>query len=137
MKHGAQKLISPIIFEKFKKLLKTVSAERFQEEFVKLFTKSKSPSYGLKLMVELGMMKVLFSQVKKIDKWVLDKIGKAYFPVFLGVLLQDYGKQAGIVAQKTMKVFFIIQNHIFFRNLNVLKFKNPLRWVKSSKNCGR
>ncbi len=99
--------IEPVTYNEIKKnvkLLKTVSAERFQEEFVKLFTKSKSPSYGLKLMVELGMMKVLFSQVKKIDKRVLDKIGKAYFPAFLGVFLQDYGKQAGTVAQKAMKV---------------------------------
>ena len=54
-------------------------------------------------MIELGMMKVLFPQVKVLDK-SLDRIGKAYFPAFLGVLLKDYKKDSGKIAQKVMKL---------------------------------
>jgi hypothetical protein len=70
---------------------------------MKMFTKSTKPSYGIKLMMELGLMKFLFPQVKKVSAAV-DKIPKANFPAFLAVMLKDYGRQAGTVARKVMRV---------------------------------
>lgn len=99
--------IEPDTYSEIKKnvkLLKTVSAERFSEEFKKLFEKSTSPSIGIKLMVELGIMKLLFPQVKNIDYKLLDRIEKSYFPAFMGVLLKDYKDISGKIAQKTMKL---------------------------------
>ena len=98
--------IEPKTYKEIKnnaKLIKTVSAERFHEEFVKLFTKSTKPSYGIKLMMELGLMKLLFPKVRKVSAAV-DKIPKANFPAFLAVMLKDYGRQAGTIARKIMKV---------------------------------
>ncbi len=98
--------IEPKTYKEIKnnaKLIKTVSAERFHEEFVKMFTKSTKPSYGIKLMIELGLMKFLFPQVKKVSGLV-DKIPKANFPAFLAVMLKDLGNQAGKAAQKVMRV---------------------------------
>lgn len=99
--------IEPDTYNEIKKnvkLLKTVSAERFQEEFRKLFEKSKSPSYGIKLMKELGILKLLFPQVKNIDLKTLDKIDSVHFPVFIGVILKDYKDIAGGFAKKVMKL---------------------------------
>ena len=98
--------IEPKTYKEIKnnaKLIKTVPAERFHEEFVKMFTKSTKPSYGIKLMMELGLMKLLFPNVRKVSAAV-DKIPKANFPAFLAVMLKDYGRQAGTVARKVMKV---------------------------------
>ena len=98
--------IEPKTYKEIKnnaKLIKTVPAERFHEEFVKMFTKSTKPSYGIKLMIELGLMKLLFPKVRKVSTSV-DKIPKANFPAFLAVMLKDYGRQAGDVARKVMKV---------------------------------
>ncbi len=98
--------IEPKTYKEIKnnaKLIKTVSAERFHEEFVKMFTKSTKPSYGIKLMIELGLMKFLFPQVRKVSGLV-DKIPKANFPAFLAVMLKDLGSQAGKSAQKVMRV---------------------------------
>ena len=98
--------IEPKTYKEIKnnaKLIKTVSAERFHEEFVKMFTKSTKPSYGIKLMIELGLMKFLFPQVRKVSGLV-DKIPKANFPAFLAVMLKDLGSQAGKAAQKVMRV---------------------------------
>ena len=98
--------IEPKTYKEIKnnaKLIKTVSAERFHEEFVKMFTKSTKPSYGIKLMIELGLMKFLFPQVRKVSGLV-DKIPKANFPAFLAIMLKDLGNQAGTAARKVMKV---------------------------------
>jgi len=54
-------------------------------------------------MIELGLMKFLFPQVKKVSGLV-DKIPKANFPAFLAVMLKDLGNQAGKAAQKVMRV---------------------------------
>ena len=100
--------IEPDTYNEIKKnakLIKTVSADRFQEEFVKMFTKSTKPSYGLKLMKELGLLQILFPNVKKLPASAeVDKLPKVHFPVFMGVLLKDYGKKAGDVAMKVMRV---------------------------------
>jgi tRNA nucleotidyltransferase/poly(A) polymerase len=98
--------IEPKTYKEIKnnaKLIKTVPAERFHEEFVKMFTKSTKPSYGIKLMIELGLMKLLFPQVRKVSGLV-DKIPKANFPAFLAIMLKDLGSQAGKAAQKVMRV---------------------------------
>jgi tRNA nucleotidyltransferase/poly(A) polymerase len=106
--------IEPKTYNEIKKnarLIKTVSGERFQEEFRKLFTKSTKPSYGIKLMIDLGLMKLLFPQVKKVSG-VVDRIPKVNFPAFMGVVLADLGNQAGKAAKKVMKTSLIDANSI-------------------------
>jgi len=106
--------IEPKTYNEIKKnarLIKTVSGERFQEEFRKLFTKSTKPSYGIKLMIDLGLMKLLFPQVKKVSG-VVDRISKVNFPAFMGVVLADLGNQAGKAAKKVMKTSLIDANSI-------------------------
>jgi tRNA nucleotidyltransferase (CCA-adding enzyme) len=82
----------------------TVSADRFQEEFAKMFTKSSVPSKGIKLMIKTGLMKHIFRGLENIDYDVIDKLDKSAFPAFLAVLLKDYKWLAGQNAQKTMRV---------------------------------
>ena len=87
------------------KLIKTVSGERFQEEFLKLYTKSAKPSIGIKLMFETGLMKQLFPSAKpKIDYRLMDRLDKNSFPAFMGLILKPYGTKAGKEAMKVMKV---------------------------------
>ena len=120
--------IEPKTYNEIKKnakLIKNVSAERFQEEFKKLFTKSPKPSYGLKLMIELGLMKLLFSQVKKISP-IVDQIPKANFPAFMGVILADLGSQAGNAAKKVMR----------FSNTDSESIDGVVRAIKD-KNLGK
>ena len=45
--------------------ISTVSAERFNEEFKKMFEKSNKPSLGLDLLYETGIMSHIFSRAKK------------------------------------------------------------------------
>ena len=44
--------------------IKTVSAERFQEEFKKLFEKSETPSTGVELLHQTGIMERIFPKAK-------------------------------------------------------------------------
>lgn len=84
--------------------IKTVSPDRFQEEFAKMFTKSTVPSKGVKLMFKTGLMGNLFKGIRDIDYDTMDKLEKSAFPAFLAILLKDYKWLAGENAQRTMKI---------------------------------
>ena len=86
------------------KNITTVSPDRFQEEFIKMFTKSTVPSKGIKLMIKTGLMNHIFRGIKDIDFDAMDKLEKSAFPAFLGILLKDYKWLAGENAQKTMRI---------------------------------
>ena len=43
--------------------ISTISADRFQEEFKKLFSKSKKPSIGVKILFDSGLMKNIFKSI--------------------------------------------------------------------------
>ena len=65
------------------KNITTVSPDRFQEEFIKMFTKSTVPSKGIKLMIKTGLLKHIFRGINDIDYTTIDKLDKAAFPAFL------------------------------------------------------
>ena len=81
-------------------LIKTVSAERFQEEFRKMFEKG-TPSIGVDLMKETGILKKLFPRARSPFPVEYDKLDKKAFPAFLAVLLRGH-KSKDI--QKGMKL---------------------------------
>ena len=99
--------IEPNTFDEIKKnvkSIKTVSADRFQEEFRKMFEKG-TPSIGLKWMNETGLMKQLFPQVKSLpNKNIIDKLSKKAFPAFIGIMLSPYKNKAGSTAMEKMRL---------------------------------
>ena len=86
--------------------ISTVSADRFTEEFKKLFTKSKSPSHGVKIMFASGLMKNIFVSAKlnSIDLDTIDKLDKKSFAAFMGLILVDYGDRAKSVSKSAAKL---------------------------------
>jgi len=82
------------------RLIKSVSAERFQEEFRKMFEKG-TPSIGVNLLKETGILKQLFPKATGIFPLEYDNLDKKAFPAFLAVLLKEHTSK-GI--QKKMKL---------------------------------
>ena len=70
-------------------LIKTVSPERFQEEFKKMFEKG-TPSVGVALLKETGILKKLFPKARDAFPMEYDKLDKKGFPAFLAVLLRGH-----------------------------------------------
>ena len=70
-------------------LIKTVSPERFQEEFKKMFEKG-TPSVGVALLKETGILKKLFPKARDSFPMEYDKLDKKGFPAFLAVLLRGH-----------------------------------------------
>ena len=81
-------------------LIKTVSAERFQEEFKKMFEKG-TPSIGVNLLQETGILKKLFPKAKGLFSVEYDKLDKKGFPAFLAVLLKGHKSKE---IQKNLKL---------------------------------
>jgi len=86
--------------------ISTISADRFQEEFKKLFSKSKKPSIGVKILFDSGLMKHIFKSIKlkSNDLKTIDALGKSDFAVFMGILLSDYGNKAGSTAKTVIRL---------------------------------
>ena len=84
----------------------TVSPDRFKEEFKKLFTKSKSPSHGIKILFASGLMKNIFPKAKltNVNMNAIDKLDKGAFSVFMGMLLLDYGNDAEKISKATVRL---------------------------------
>ena len=70
-------------------LIKTVSPERFQEEFKKMFEKG-TPSVGVALLKETGILKKLFPKARDTFPMEYDRLDKKGFPAFLAVLLKGH-----------------------------------------------
>ena len=84
--------IEPETMKQIKKnvrLIKTVSAERLQEEFRKMFEKG-TPSIGVNLLKETGILRQLFSKASGNFPIEYDKLDKKAFPAFLAVLLKEH-----------------------------------------------
>ena len=84
--------IEPETMKQIKKnvrLIKTVSAERLQEEFRKVFEKG-TPSIGVNLLKETGILRQLFSKASGNFPIEYDKLDKKAFPAFLAVLLKEH-----------------------------------------------
>ena len=84
----------------------TVSPDRFKEEFKKLFIKSKSPSHGIKILFASGLMKNIFpkSKLTNVNMNAIDKLDKGAFPVFMGMLLLDYGNDAEKISKAIVRL---------------------------------
>ena len=85
--------------------IQSVSAERFNEEFRKMFTKADKPSVGVKYLFSTGLMHniFLYSSLRSIDLRTIDKLDKTAFPAFMAMLVTEYGSKAGEVVFNTIK----------------------------------
>ena len=85
--------------------IQSVSAERFNEEFRKMFTKADKPSVGVKYLFSTGLMHNIFSysSLRSIDLRTIDKLDKTAFPAFMAMLVTEYGSKAGEVVFNTIK----------------------------------
>lgn len=71
-------------------LITTVSKDRFNEEFIKLFTKSKNPSIGLRYMESLDLLKHLFPGVNfNFDYNAIDRLPKSNYLAFLTMFFSE------------------------------------------------
>ena len=61
----------------------TVSSDRFQEEFRKMFEKAKKPTIGVELLVETGLMKHILSEGRVNP--LMNQLDKEAFPAFLAL----------------------------------------------------
>ena len=71
--------------------IKTVSKDRFLEEFRKLFFKSPSPSVGLTLMKRVGVIRELFPKLNErwdLDLQAIDDLSKDNFVGFLALFFE-------------------------------------------------
>ena len=80
----------------------TVSHDRFQEEFRKMFEKAEKPTIGIDLLIETGMMKHILEKGQ--SNPLMDDLNKDAFPVFVALLAESYGNDAGKVVQNLMKL---------------------------------
>lgn len=111
--------------------ISTISAERFQEEFRKMFEKG-TPSIGIQLMFDSGIRKYVIPELREINP-IIDKIDKGAFPAFLAVLFMNYGSRAGDVAQQTMKLSNDDKNSlqaVISMQRNIKSMKDPIFMVR-------
>ena len=132
-------VIEPETFKEIKKNAKsisTVSAERFQEEFRKLFTKSKKPSWGVKYLLDTGLMYNIFqySDKRHIDFATIDRLDKSAFSAFMAVLLRPYGSSAGNIASSTIRLSnkdsVAVQNVVMFAAKSLFLEKDDFKLVR-------
>ena len=84
--------IEPNTLDQIKKnvrLIKTISADRFQEEFRKMFEKG-TPSIGVNYLKETGILRQLFPKSSGNFPIEFDKLDKKAFPAFLAILLKEH-----------------------------------------------
>jgi len=100
--------IEPETMKEIKKnvdTIKTVSAERFQEEFRKLFEKSETPSTGVELLHQTGIMERIFPKAKneiEIHRMV-NALDKKAFPAFLAIINRAYEYKIDTVLKQVMR----------------------------------
>jgi len=94
--------------------ISTVSAERFNEEFKKMFEKSNKPSLGLDLLYETGIMSHIFSRVKKKQEMniVVDRLNKESYATFLAIMLMSYGKSAPAIASQKLRISNEVKSNV-------------------------
>ena len=111
--------------------IKTVSNDRYQEEFRKMFEKSSKPTVGVKLLIETGLMNHIFSKGKVNP--LMDKLSKDTFPTFLALFGEgSSGSEIQNVMKLSNKNANIVQAVIDFQkinldDLNVVKFLSKVK----------
>ena len=84
--------------------ISSVSPDRFQEEFRKMYEKSDKPSIGANLLYTAYLMKHIFPKCAGVPK-IIDNIPKGNFPTFLAILLNGaYGVQTKSILQSKMRL---------------------------------
>ena len=82
----------------------SVSPDRFQEEFRKMYDKSDKPSIGVNLLYTTTLMKQIFPKTVGVAK-IIDSIPKGNFPTFLAIMIgYAYGNQTKTILQKVMRL---------------------------------
>jgi len=82
----------------------TVSKDRFQEEFRKMYDKSDKPSIGVNLLYTTQLMKHIFPKTVGVAA-MIDNIPKGNFPTFLAIMIgHAYGNQTKTILQKVMRL---------------------------------
>ena len=90
--------------QKNARTITTVSADRFQEEFRKMYDKSDKPSIGVNLLYTTHLMKHIFSKAVGVAT-MIDNIPKGNFPTFLAIMIgHAYGNQTKSILQKVMRL---------------------------------
>ena len=111
--------------------IKTVSNDRYQEEFRKMFEKSSKPTVGVKLLIETGLMNHIFSKGKVNS--LMDKLSKDTFPTFLALFGEgSSGSEIQNVMKLSNKDANIVQAVMDFQkinldDLNVVKFLSKVK----------
>ncbi len=111
--------------------IKTVSNDRYQEEFRKMFEKSSKPTVGVKLLIETGLMNHIFSKGKVNP--LMDKLSKDTFPTFLALFGEgSSGSEIQSVMKLSNKDANIVQAVMDFQkinldDLNVVKFLSKVK----------
>lgn len=116
--------------------ISTISAERFQEEFRKMFEKSDNPSVGVQLLFDTGIAKLVIPKLKEVDNSV-DKLDKKAFPAFLAILFKNYMHNAGEMAQKTFKLSNadrVSVQSVIDMDKNLKNLKDPVFIVRFMRN---
>jgi len=120
--------------------ISTVSAERFEEEFRKMFTRASNPSIGIKLLFKTGLMDHIFSQSKlmSIDLKGIDTLDKKAFPAFMAMLLLQYGGKARDVVRNTIKLSNkdsdAVQDVVTYASKSVFLEKDDFKLVRFISN---
>ena len=84
--------------------IKTVSPDRFQEEFRKMYDKSDKPSIGVNLLYTTYLMKHIFPKTVGVAD-MIDNVPKGNFPTFLAIMIgHAYGNQTKTILQKVMRL---------------------------------
>ena len=121
--------------------ISSVSAERFNEEFRKMFTKADKPSIGVKYLFSTGLMNHIFStsSLRGIDLGIIDKLDKKAFPAFMGMLVASYGSKAGEAVFNTIrpgkKVSDAVQDVVTYAAKSVFLEKDDFKLVRFLKNA--
>ena len=90
--------------QKNAKTIMSVSADRFQEEFRKMYDKSDKPSIGVNLLYTTHLMKQIFPKTVGVAA-MIDNIPKGNFPTFLAIMIgHAYGNQTKSILQKVMRL---------------------------------
>jgi len=116
----------------------TVSHDRFQEEFRKMFEKAAKPTIGIDLLIETGMMKHILEKGQ--SNPLMDDLNKDAFPVFLALLAENYGSDAGKMVQNLMKVSnqdaLAVQGVIDYQGISTTNDLEVVKFIYKRKEKG-
>ena len=101
-------------------LITSISPSRFDEEFKKMYNKSKKPSIGVKYLHSTGVMEHIFPKAKNYSSKI-DNIPKGNYPTFLAFLTNfSYGDETQKIIQEKTKA----------SNMDARSAQSVVMWTK-------